>query len=50
MSARCDTTEAWAALQGHFEAHGRDLDLREGPRHDGAPGLDGGGDGGHHHR
>jgi hypothetical protein len=26
---RCDTTVAWAALQGHFEAHGRDLDLRE---------------------
>ncbi len=26
---RCDTTEAWAALQGHYEAHGRDLDLRE---------------------
>ena len=26
---RCDTTTAWAALAGHFEAHGRDLDLRE---------------------
>ena len=26
---RCDRTEAWAALAGHFEAHGRDLDLRE---------------------
>ena len=26
---RCDTTIAWAALQGHFEAHGRELDLRE---------------------
>jgi len=26
---RCDRTEAWAALQGHFEAHGRELDLRE---------------------
>ena len=26
---RCDTTTAWAALKGHFEAHGRDLDLRE---------------------
>jgi glucose-6-phosphate isomerase len=26
---RCDTTEAWAALKGHYEAHGRDLDLRE---------------------
>ena len=28
-SPRCDQTAAWAALQGHFEAHGRDLDLRE---------------------
>ncbi len=26
---RCDTTVAWAALLGHFEAHGRGLDLRE---------------------
>jgi glucose-6-phosphate isomerase len=26
---RCDTTTAWATLQGHFEAHGRALDLRE---------------------
>ncbi len=26
---RCDETQAWAALQGHFQAHGRDLDLRE---------------------
>ncbi len=26
---RCDRTEAWAALDGHYEAHGRDLDLRE---------------------
>jgi glucose-6-phosphate isomerase len=26
---RCDRTTAWAALQGHFEAHGRDFDLRE---------------------
>ncbi len=26
---RCDATVAWAALQGHFEAHGRSLDLRE---------------------
>jgi glucose-6-phosphate isomerase len=26
---RCDQTEAWAALRGHFEAHGRDFDLRE---------------------
>jgi len=26
---RCDATVAWAALQGHYQAHGRDLDLRE---------------------
>jgi len=26
---RCDRTEAWGALGGHFEAHGRDFDLRE---------------------
>jgi len=26
---RCDRTLAWRALQGHFEAHGRGLDLRE---------------------
>ncbi len=26
---RCDHTTAWAALQGHYQAHGRDLDLRE---------------------
>ncbi|MGY4830721.1 glucose-6-phosphate isomerase [Sphaerotilaceae bacterium SBD11-9] len=26
---RCDRTEAWAALGGHFEAHGREFDLRE---------------------
>jgi glucose-6-phosphate isomerase len=26
---RCDRTAAWAALQGHFQAHGRGLDLRE---------------------
>ena len=26
---RCDRTEAWAALAGHFEAHGRTLNLRE---------------------
>ena len=26
---RCDATAAWAALQGHWQAHGRDLDLRE---------------------
>jgi glucose-6-phosphate isomerase len=28
-STRCDRTAAWAALAGHFEAHGRDFDLRE---------------------
>jgi len=26
---RCDRTEAWAALKGHYEAHGRAFDLRE---------------------
>ncbi len=26
---RCDVTPAWVALRGHFEAHGRDFDLRE---------------------
>jgi glucose-6-phosphate isomerase len=26
---RCDRTTAWAALRGHYEAHGRTLDLRE---------------------
>ena len=26
---RCDQTRAWGALQGHYQAHGRDLDLRE---------------------
>ncbi|WP_395692987.1 glucose-6-phosphate isomerase [Piscinibacter sp.] len=26
---RCDQTEAWTALAGHYEAHGRELDLRE---------------------
>ena len=26
---RCDRTVAWTALQGHYQAHGRDLDLRE---------------------
>jgi glucose-6-phosphate isomerase len=26
---RCDRTEAWAALAGHYEAHGREFDLRE---------------------
>src|SRR4029079_14804163 len=28
-STRCDRTAAWAALAGHFEAHGRGFDLRE---------------------
>nr|HET7858537.1 glucose-6-phosphate isomerase [Caldimonas sp.] len=26
---RCDRTAAWAALAGHWQAHGRDFDLRE---------------------
>ena len=26
---RCDATVAWTALQGHYQAHGRELDLRE---------------------
>ncbi|EHR70043.1 glucose-6-phosphate isomerase [Burkholderiales bacterium JOSHI_001] len=26
---RCDQTVAWTALGGHWQAHGRDLDLRE---------------------
>jgi len=26
---RCDRTVAWSALQGHAEAHGRALDLRQ---------------------
>ncbi len=26
---RCDRTEAWAALAGHYEAHGRAFDLRD---------------------
>ncbi|MEO8058082.1 MAG: glucose-6-phosphate isomerase [Burkholderiales bacterium] len=26
---RCDRTPAWGALKGHFEAHGRDFDVRE---------------------
>jgi glucose-6-phosphate isomerase len=26
---RCDQTNAWAMLAGHFEAHGRDFDLRD---------------------
>ncbi|MBZ8139616.1 glucose-6-phosphate isomerase [Rubrivivax gelatinosus] len=32
---RCDRTEAWAALAGHYEAHGRELDLREAFARDG---------------
>ena len=28
-ATRCDRTEAWAALAGHYQAHGRDFDLRE---------------------
>ena len=24
---RCDSTVAWTALRGHFEAHGRSFDL-----------------------
>ena len=28
-STRGDGTSAWAALAGHFEAHGRGFDLRE---------------------
>ncbi len=26
---RCDRTAAWAALHGHYRAHGRDFDLRD---------------------
>jgi len=26
---RCDTTVAWRALQGHYEAHGREFELRD---------------------
>jgi len=26
---RCDRTEAWATLRGHYEAHGREFDLRD---------------------
>ena len=26
---RCDQAAAWAALQGHYQAHGRDFDLRD---------------------
>ena len=29
MGQRCDKTEAWGALAGHFEAHGRDFDIRD---------------------
>ncbi|MFY9514629.1 MAG: glucose-6-phosphate isomerase [Rubrivivax sp.] len=29
MNPRGDQTRAWAALQGHYEAHGRGFDLRE---------------------
>jgi len=29
VGVRCDRAEAWAALRGHFEAHGREFDLRE---------------------
>ena len=32
---RCDRSRAWAALAGHFEAHGRDFDLREAFARDG---------------
>ncbi len=28
-ATRCDRTAAWAALAGHYQAHGRDFDLRE---------------------
>lgn len=26
---RCDQTQAWAALSGHFQAHGKNFDLRD---------------------
>ena len=29
MALRCDETPAWAALAGHYQAHGREFDLRE---------------------
>ncbi len=29
LPQRCDRTAAWAALAGHYEAHGRSFDLRE---------------------
>jgi len=35
MTARCDRTLAWTALRGHFEAHGREFDLREAFARDG---------------
>ena len=31
---RCDQTQAWAALRGHYEAHGHQFDLREAFAHD----------------
>lgn len=34
LHPRCDRTAAWAALTGHFEAHGRDFDLRAAFRQD----------------
>jgi glucose-6-phosphate isomerase len=33
-SPRCDHTPAWAALLGHYQAHGKGLDLREAFAHD----------------
>jgi glucose-6-phosphate isomerase len=29
VKQRCDRTEAWAALKGHYEAHGREFDVRD---------------------
>jgi glucose-6-phosphate isomerase len=29
MNLRCDQTNAWSALQGHYQAHGRDFDVRD---------------------
>ena len=26
---RCDRTRAWSALHSHYQAHGRDFDLRQ---------------------
>jgi glucose-6-phosphate isomerase len=34
QAPRCDRTAAWAALQGHFVAHGRDFDIRDAFRRD----------------